>query len=185
MPLSECIYMEVEKNSMRYCETLTKNHSQAIKYPDILTEIFILLQNEGCRLKPSPFDANISLIINGDKLEELVTLASGKTVADKNKSVDLIFGVKSHDSQIEEFQFVELKLRTQRDFYYLDKFSLRNKINSSAIALGSSMPISKKYYLVFRKEILNLAERYLFRINPKLNNDFKAIDVVTLHRLFF
>jgi hypothetical protein len=170
---------------MRYCETVTKNHSQSITYPDILTEIFILLQNEGCKLNPSPFAANTSLTINGDKLEEFVTLASGKTVGDKKKSVDLIFGVKSQDNLTEEFQFVELKLRTQGDFYYLDKFSLRDKINSSALALGNSKPISKKYYLVFRKEILNLAERYLFRINPKLNNDFKAIDVVTLHQLFF
>ncbi len=170
---------------MKYCEHLTVNHTKAVAYSTILNEISTLLQNEVCLLNPSPFNGVNSLIINGDKLEEIITLEAGKTVFDKNKSVDIIFGIKSADDLNIEFQFIELKLRTKEDFYYFNKFSLRDKVNSSTLALGTSQPISNKYYIVFKKEILNLAERYLFRINPKLNNDFKAIDVNGLHRIFF
>lgn len=170
---------------MKYCEQLTKSHIQSITYPIILCCVDIFLQGEGCTLNPSPFETCNSLIINGDKLEEVVTLTAGKTVFDKKKSVDLILGVKSQDNTIKEFQFVELKLRTKKDFYNLNKFSLRDKVNASTNALGSSQPISNKYYIVFSKDILNVADRFLFRINPRLSNDFKAIDICGLHAMFF
>lgn len=170
---------------MKYCEDLTKGHHYSVAHPEILNEIFGFLQFEGCTLNPSPFTGCNSLIINGDKLEEVLTLAAGKTIFDKKKSVDLILGLKSADNLKRQFQFVELKLRTKKDFYYLNKLSLREKVNSSIIALGNSEPISSKYYIVFKSDILNLAERYLFRINPRLNNDFKAIDVAGFHTLFF
>ncbi|MBD3583910.1 hypothetical protein [Flavobacterium selenitireducens] len=143
-----------------------------------------LFQGEGCALIASPFSLSDYIVINGDQLEAESTLAAGKTVFQKSKSVDLIFGVESVDGNVKEFQFVELKLRT-KNFFHLDKFSFRDKVNSSTIALGTSEKISSKYYIVFKKEILNQAERFLFRINPKLNNDFKAIDPEGLHALFF
>lgn len=170
---------------MKYCENLTVNHIQSITHPSILYCIKTFLKDEGCTLNPSPFENCKSLIINGDKLEEVLTLIAGKTVFEKKKSVDLILGIKSLDNSIKQFQFIELKLRTKKDFYHLDKYSFRDKVNASTNALGNSQPISNKYYIVFRKDILNVADRFLFRINPRLSNDFKAIDITGLHTMFF
>jgi hypothetical protein len=168
---------------MKYCQNVTISHNQCIVYPGILTDVFSLIKKEGCRLNPSPFSGKTHKVIDGDKLEEEVRLSTGRT--NLNKSVDLIFGLRSSDGSVEQIQFVELKLRSQQDFYFLDKFSLRDKVNSSTLALGTSVPIANKYYIVFKKNLLNQAQRYLFRINPKLNNDFKAIDVELLNTLFF
>lgn len=170
---------------MKYCENFTKSHIQSLTHPIILKSIKTFLQDEGCTLNPSPFDNCNSIIINGDKLEEVLTLSAGKTIFDKKKSVDLIFGIKSLDDTIKEFQFVELKLRTKKDFYHLNKYSFRDKVNASTNALGNSQPISKKYLIVFKKDILNVADRFLFRLNPRLSNDFKAIDISSLHTMFF
>lgn len=169
---------------MKYCEQLTGNHLQSITYPMILCELNWLLKEEGCKLVPSPFDSNNSLVINGDELEKQITYASGKTDYDKNKSVDLIFGVKSVDNSINEFQFVELKLNSTSCFF-MDKFSFRDKVQSSIIAMGSSKIFAKKYYIVFQKNQLNQGERYLFRQQPVLDKDFKATDIEGFHKLFF
>lgn len=167
---------------MKYCENLTMSHMKSVDHPEILIPICDLLIKEGCLLNEvSPFHNNKSLVINGDELEAIRVLG---THEDKKKSVDLIFGIKSDDG-IENIQLVEIKLNSQNTFYFLDKPSLREKVIRSSAALGTSAIIAKKYYLLFKKEHLELAIRYLFRINPRLNNDFKAIDVVGLHQKFF
>lgn len=166
---------------MKYCEPTTIGHQKSGNHPEILSKFIDVLRSEGCALNPTPFSQNDYIVINGDKLEEVTAISDKRR---KNKSVDVIFGKKSIEGSIKEFQLVELKLRTQ-DCFFLDKFSLRDKTNSSISALGNSENISKIYFIVFKKEVLNVAERYLFRTNPKLNNDFKAIDVARLHQHFF
>jgi len=167
---------------MKYNENLTKNHIQSKTYPLVLTNLVDLFIKEGCNLNPSPFDNNRCKVIDGDELEAF--LASEKSI-NKKRSVDLIFVTKSTDNLLKYVQFVEIKLRSQEKFYFLDKFSLREKVSCSSLAMGNSIPIANKYYIVFQTNLLNEAERFLFRINPRLNNDFKAIDVPGLHKLFF
>lgn len=169
---------------MKYCQELTKNHSQSIAYPGILCELNGMLKKEGCQLSPSPFDAINSLVIDGDELEKLITYAAGKTDYDKNKSVDLIFGVKSADNSKVELQFVELKLNSKTCFF-MDKFSFRDKVQSSINAMGNSLAYGKKYYIIFQKNNLNQGERFLFRQQPILDKDFKATDIEGLYKLFF
>lgn len=169
---------------MKYCENLTKTHSQSVAYPAILIELNKLLKSEGCKLNPSPFDSIDSIVINGDELEKLLTYSMGKTDYDKNKSVDLIFGVKSDDDSSKEFQLVELKLNSTT-FYHLNKMSFRDKVQCSVNAMGTSTSFAKKCYVIFQTNALNEGIRFLFRQQPVLDRDFKATDVVGLHKLFF
>ncbi len=164
---------------MLYCKESTLNHS-VVQANDIsLEQMYSVLRSEGCDLNSSPFEGTDFPIINGDKLEEII---ARREVRNKNKSADIIFAVKGNEIIM---QMVELKLRTTSNFTYLDKFSLRGKMDSTSRILGSSIKMSKKYYIVFQSNVLNQAYRYLFRQNPKLENDFKAIDVKGLFDLFF
>ncbi len=164
---------------MLYCKQSTVNHSIIKIYPEILEQISVILRREGCNLTPSPFEDTSFPVINGDKLEEVKAKAEARN---KNKSADIIFAID--DGEV-IMQMIELKLRTTSNFTYFDKFSLRGKMDSTSLALDSSIKLSKKYYIVFKSNVLNQARRYLFRQNPRLDNDFKAIDVNGLFDLFF
>ena len=164
---------------MKFCSGLTKNHNAVNKYPSILREIKLILIEEGFVMSSaSPFYSNTDNVIDGDKLEELLAISESR---DKNKSMDLIFGIKNNTN--DKFQLVELKLRSTT-FYHLDKSSFLGKVLGTKNALGGSN-INSDYYIVFQDTVIQQARRYLFRANPRLNNQFKAVNVNGLYAKFF
>lgn len=169
---------------MSYCSKSTISHYVVSKYPSIVENAFELFKNEGCKLgTKSPFFEKYDImIINGDILEENFCFEDGRNLATKNKSVDVIFA--TNDSIKSMMQFVELKLKCV-NVYSLEKMSFRGKANSSSKALGNSVKISKKYYLIFDESVIEEAIRFLFRINPRLDNDFVALTIPQLHSKFF
>ena len=108
---------------MKYCLNVTKSHQSIGLYPDCLECIHALLNNEGCDVSPSPFFGKGIEVINGDVLEEKVKLAAGLGLSAKDKSMDIIFGVKNRINSSESYQLIELKLKS-KNFYFLDKASL-------------------------------------------------------------
>lgn len=169
---------------MKFCEQSTIQHPKVVKYVNILNDMFFILDKEGCLLnEKSPFYNKKFSIIDGDELENFYCIDDGRDLSTKNKSVDIIFAFDGLTSK--ELQFVELKLRCKDKFYHLDKTSFRQKVNSSKIAIGNHIPVSKKHLIVFEKSVLNQAIHFLNRINPVLGNDFVAIDIDQLHKKFF
>ena len=164
---------------MKYCSELTKNHNIVKEYPLILREIKQILIDEGFVMSnTSPFFSNTDTVIDGDKLEELVAISEGRN---KNKSMDLVFGIKNNSNH--KYQLVELKLRSTT-FYHLDKSSFLGKVLGTKNALGGN-EINSDYYIVFQDTVIQQARRYLFRANPRLNNQFKAVNVGGLYAKFF
>jgi hypothetical protein len=169
---------------MKFCEQTTIGHPTVLKYQNILDEMFLILDKEGCVLKDnSPFFNNNFNIIDGDKLEDFFCFDDARDLSSKNKSVDIIFAFDGLASK--ELQFVELKLRCKDKFYHLDKTSFRQKADSSKKAIGNHIPVAKKHLIVFEKSVLNQAKHFLYRINPVLGNDFVAVDVNELYIKFF
>jgi len=168
---------------MKYCKTTTVGHEKAIAFPTIIENAYDLFLEEGCNLHhSSPFFNKEVLVINGDLLEIQFCVVDGRDLSTKKKSVDVIFAVDDKSTKL--FVFAELKLNS-KTFVRLDKFSLRGKAISSTAALGTSIPICKKYYIIVAKEKYEEARRIMFRENPRLNNDFVALRTSDLYLKFF
>ena len=169
---------------MKYCSITTVTHDVVKRFPVIVENAYDIIAKEGCVLSTlSPFyDKTEIMLINGDTLESNFCFLDGRNLSNKNKSVDIIFATtENHNKQI---VFVELKLNS-KNFYTLDKTSFREKATSSSKAIGNSIPISKKYYLIFNISKIEEAKRFLFRVNPRLDNDFVALTIPKLFSKFF
>lgn len=169
---------------MKYCSISTVNHEKVRLHPEIVENIHDIFVKDGCELGAlSPFIDKNFMVINGDELENRFCFFDGRNLSSKRKSVDVIFVCK--DSVNKFLIFVELKLNSKENFYKLDKFSFRDKANNSNKAIGCSFPVSKKYYIIFSDKVINEAKRFLYRQNPKLDNDFVALTTIELYRKFF
>ncbi|HFK5584560.1 TPA: hypothetical protein ACGZ92_000744 [Elizabethkingia anophelis] len=170
---------------MKYCSVSTVNHEKAIHFPSIIENVYDVFLKEGCDLElSSPFSNKNIMVINGDELENKFCFMDGRNLSSKNKSVDVIF-IAKQDLIGLNLIFVELKLNSKKNFYTLNKSSFRDKTDNSQKAMGSSVPSSKKHYIVFNSRVINEAKRFLFRQNPVLDNDFVALTIVDLYRKFF
>ena len=169
---------------MEYCKDLTKNHPTIFLYPESIECVNYLLNNEGCDIDPSPFFGSGVEVINGDKLEGSIAVATGRGLHRKAKSMDVIFGVKDKKTSAETYQFIELKLNS-KSFYFLDKDSFSEKVIGSTNALGNLRTINTKYYIVFKVSNLQVGRRYLFRKHPRLDSSYNAVDINGLFNTFF
>jgi len=167
---------------MKYCSNLTQNHCLSQSNPQILDCIDAILIREGCDVIPSPFNPSQYIVIDGDELEAVVAVQSGRGLHNKSKSMDIVFGIT--DTSSNELQLVELKLNCT-NFYRLNKNSFAQKVAGTQNALGASVSISSTYYIVFKVSTLQQGRRYLFRQHPRLNSSFKAVDVNGLFAKFF
>jgi hypothetical protein len=163
---------------MKYCRQLTESHIVTHEFPLVLRNINLILIEEGCDVLDNSFSTCNKIVIDGDKLEELIAI---KETRDQNKSMDLVFGIKNKSNS--KFQFVELKLNCTT-FHYLNKGDFLGKVLGTKQALGGNN-FSTDYYIVFKNNVLEQAKRYLFRVNPRLNNQFKAVNVEGLFCKFF
>ncbi|WP_313032238.1 hypothetical protein [Soonwooa sp.] len=169
---------------MKHCNISTINHEKVRLFPSIVEDIHDVFLRDGCELKnASPFYDKQIMVINGDELENNFCFLDSRNLSSKKKSVDIIFIAKELDKK--EMFFTELKLNSKENFYKLNKFSFRDKANNSFRAMGTSVPLSKKYFIVFSSKVINEARRFLYRQNPKLNNDFVAITTMEFYAKFF
>lgn len=173
------------ESRLLYCGSTTLSLKVVYLYPSIVENIHDIFVSEGCQLQNfSPFYADELFAINGDKLESCRVSIAGMGQCALKKSVDIIVGVNSPKFG-QQLLLIELKLRSVEPFYRLDKFSFRDKVNSSIIALDSSIPVHRKFYIVFSDFEIEQAKRFLFRQRPFLGSDFKAVNTAELYKLFF
>ncbi|WP_026729703.1 hypothetical protein [Flavobacterium denitrificans] len=169
---------------MKYCKNTTIGHEKSVCFPAIIENAYDLFLRDGCKLEASsPFHNEENEIINGDYLENHFCVLDGRSLGNKNKSVDVIFAINENNNE-KFLVFAELKLNST-SFMRLDKLSLRGKAIGSTRALGTSVPIYRKYYIIVPKDKYNEARRIMFRENPRLNNDFVALCPSDLHAKFF
>ncbi|MCP4439087.1 MAG: hypothetical protein GY810_09110 [Aureispira sp.] len=167
---------------MKYCSNLTRNHCVSKNDPQILSCINRILSKDGCDVNPPPFNPLTYIVIDGDALEAVAAIKSGRGLHRKAKSMDIAFGITNGSSN--QIQLVELKFNCTT-FYRLDKTSFAQKVSGTKSALGTSVNISSSYYIVFKVSTLQQGRRYLFRQNPRLNSNFKAVDINGLFAQFF
>lgn len=170
---------------MKYCDRCTIMHNRVSTFPLIVEDIYDIFQKDGCELSTtSPFFGENYMVINGDELERNFCFLDGRNLSTKKKSVDIIFLVKDVSNK-QEVIFVELKLNSKENFHKLNKSSFRDKTDNSKKAMGNTVAFSRKYYIIFNSKVINEAKRFLYRQNPRLNNDFVALTTIEIFNKFF
>ncbi len=171
--------------SYKYSEPLTKSLNVLSNCNASIKDFEDILKTEGCDVLPSPFNGENIEVVDGDELEACCSVITGRGLGNKNKSVDVIFGVQDDsDSKLTSFVFVELKFRS-KTFTKLDKESLVDKVKCSSTLTGTNGKMYTYHFIVFSKKKQKWGRHYLFRTNPILNSSFKAIDIEKLYNLFF
>ncbi|MBK9982820.1 MAG: hypothetical protein IPP15_10430 [Saprospiraceae bacterium] len=80
--------------------------------------------------------------------------------------------------------FVELKFN-MNDFYSLKKLDLEGKVEGSSQILSDIPPIYKRYLFIFKTERLQEAISRLYRMVPKIQSNYFALDINLLKENYF
>jgi hypothetical protein len=167
---------------MQYCRTTTTNHSIALAHATCLQDINSLINEEGYQTTTSLFTGG-EIVLNLDRAENIIAGIEGRL--EKNKSMDLAFGIKNEDATKTQMLLVELKFKVT-DLYAIKKKDLEQKVQGSTLILSSNPPICKKYIFIFKTE--NLAEamhRLYKRMIPKIDPTYVAMDIQHLKATYF
>jgi hypothetical protein len=164
---------------MKYCQATTMNHQVAQKYTSCITDINALTLKEGYT-GVSPLFTNAEVVINLDEAESLFSVSIGRK--EKNKSMDMAFGISN--STRNQMLMVELKFNVT-EFYSLKKTDLEGKVAGSSLMLSNIPSIYKRYIFIFKTEHLQEAINRLFRMVPKIDSNYIALDVHLLKETYF
>ena len=163
---------------MKYCKATTLEHPVSKKYPECLIDYNLVISNEG--YAGTPVFTNNEIILNLDLVEELYSKELIRK--EKNKSMDSAFCVINNDSK--KVVLVEYKFNHQ-DFKFLRLADMVGKVAGSTEILAAHMPIHYRYYFVVQHDLINQAYRRFFYMNPKPGNEYIAISIELLKKIFF
>ena len=166
---------------MKYCKETTINHKVASFYSSCLQKINDILDCEGYpnKDKHQLFDLS-TIVINGDKLEEEVALSIGRV--EKNRSMDIAFGIKKNSEVY--IKMVELKFNCNNPSTLRNE-NLQEKVKGTIDALTEVLPIHYEYLFIFNPHIKAEARNRLFRMSPRIPNNYRVMDIYELKSTYF
>ena len=166
---------------MKYCRITTENHPVSLTYSDCIEDINALLVKEGHITPPLTF-TNAEVVLNLDCVEARLALIQGNK--DKNKSMDLTFGIANNDRSIQLMVLVELKLNNSNP-NNVRRDHLAEKVAGSFLSLTKVIPIYANYIFIFQIDRKEEAKSRFFRMNPKIPNEYLVMDTLELKTTFF
>lgn len=166
---------------MRYCKLTTQNHKIISFCGSCLEDINTLICKEGYS-GPSPLFTNSELVINMDCAEALLSNPSKKI--QKNKSMDMAFGITNESSTKIQMLMVELRLNYNNP-NNLNREEIEGKVNGTSLILANIPPIYKRYIFIFKTEQLQEAISRLFRMIPKIQTNYVVMDIHQLKDTYF
>ena len=166
---------------MNYCLNSTKDHRISKTHGQCITDINSLISSEGY-ITTKPFFNNNEVVINLDLAEAIC--ADLECRNERNKSMDMAFGLRSLDGKKIQMLLVELKFNV-KDVYSLKKIDLEGKVDGSCLVLGNNPPIYQRFIFIVKSEHLQEAISRFYRMNPKLDSKYVALDIQTLKSEYF
>jgi hypothetical protein len=166
---------------MKYCRNTTLNHPLSQLHNNCLNDINSLIVNEGYQ-DINPLFTNNEIVINLDHAETIVADIQGRK--EKNKSMDMAFGIKNAVATKIQMLLVELKFNV-KDVYSLKRTDLEGKVEGSSIILGDIPSIYKRYIFIVKPEHLQEAISRFFRMIPKIESNYIVLDIHLLKAEYF
>jgi len=169
---------------MKYNEELNKQFVNSLisKYElNSLEGCFYELQNiyieEGGKVE---FTCDSS-IINLDCIEELVSIKENRYL---KRTMDISFIIT--ENSINSMVFADFKLRKKGESNFKGDFSkIEKKIDHSSIFYSKDYKPYKNKYIIYKKEVVPVAESKINRALLNRRHSLIAIDIMSFHSLFF
>jgi hypothetical protein len=166
---------------MKYCRDTTINHVVALKHNACLEDINSLIRQEGYS-DASPLFTNAEIVLNMDKAEDIVARLENRL--EKNKSMDMAFGIAYPNSTKVKMLLVELRLNYSNP-NNLSKAEIEEKVAGTSLLLSNIPEIIKMYIFIFKTGQLAEAYSRLFRMIPKINSNYVVMDIEHLKSTYF
>lgn len=164
---------------MKYSKPKTASHIVARTYPSCLADMDQLIFKDDDSLLEAGNEFDNSEVIDLDGVEILRAQAERRN---RKSTMDCTFAI-SDDAKTEmllvEFRFNYKKLKN------LNRNKLVDKVECSREILGDSIPINEDSIFIFKKELKAQAESRLFRMYPRVPNNYVVMDLDDLKAHFF
>ncbi|OFX26535.1 MAG: hypothetical protein A2033_00025 [Bacteroidetes bacterium GWA2_31_9] len=143
---------------MKYCQQTTLSHPLSKRFPQHLSEINLIIREEGGG--EYPFNKEVALKL--DKVKD----SSENPHIKKMKSMDMVLGIKDENNNLSSL-IVDFKLDC-KNAVNISESDCRDKIKHSKILLfGSGISVYNKYVFIFNNALLEISRRI---ISQRLTN---------------
>jgi hypothetical protein len=163
---------------MKYRKPKTESHIVARTYPSCLVDIDQLIFKDDDSLLEIGNEFDNSDVIDLDGVE---ILRAQNEKRNRKSTMDCTFAI-SDDSKTEmllvEFRFNYENLKN------LNRNKLVDKVECSREILGDSIPINENRIFIFQKALKAQAESRLYRMYPRVPNNYVVMDLDDLKQFF-
>lgn len=164
-----------------------------MKYNKVETKKHIVSQTYSCCVK----DFNQIVLDEDDSLVELPSIFTNVEVLDldcveiavarsehrnQNRTMDTTFTIS--DASKLEMLLVELRFN-YTNLANLNRIELLEKVAGSKLILGNSVKIFEDYIFIFQPSLVQQAINRLQRMNPRIPNNYVAMDLGQLLSIYF
>lgn len=165
---------------MKYNKTDTQNHIVSLAHESCLKDFnqIVLDEDDSISVLPTYF-INDEIVLDLDCVEVNLAKSSGRN---RNRTMDTAF-VISNTSKMEVL-LVELRFNYQ-NLSNLNRIVLLEKVQGSILALGTSIAINGNYIFIFQPHLIQQAISRLQRMNPRIPNNYVAMDLARLIGNYF
>lgn len=165
---------------MKYCKESTEITANLFDPASILVQLNELIKEEGGLNSTLIFEEE-TIVINGDLLEEFLAENEKRS---KEKSVDVIFAIQDESSNL-KIQFVEFRLNYTGGYSFrnLKLQDLKGKVDGSKKVINDA--INGFFPFIFQDHLVQQAKSRLYRMSPKVPQEFVAMTLSELKNEFF
>jgi hypothetical protein len=160
---------------MKYSKSQTLNHMESVNKPECLKNLNDLIIKEGYDGVNNVFDNEVT-ILDLDCVESKNAMKERRT---NRSSMDCTFAIEDEITGNVEMLLVELRFNYV-NMQNLTRRKLLDKVSGSRIALGSSVKINDDNIFIFKSELKEQAKSRLFRMLPKIPNNYLVMDMLDL-----
>jgi len=164
---------------MKYNGLATLNHSISKSYPSCLADLneVILREDDSLSSIPALFDS--ICVQDMDCVERIIANAE---LRQRRKSMDISFAI-SNTSRT-EMLLVELRFN-YKNLANLNREVLMDKVFGTSENLGITIPIHNDYIFIFQPSLVAQAINRLQRMNPRIPNNYVAMDIHNFKHIYF
>lgn len=164
---------------MNYNKLETKNHLVSQTYPCCVRDFnqIVLDEDDSLNTLPSFFTDVEVLDLDCVEIEK-----ARSEHRNQNRTMDTTFAIS--DSTSLEMLLVELRFN-YINLANLNRIELLEKVTGSLLILGTSVNIHRDYVFIFQPHLVQQAINRLQRMNPRIPNNYIAMDLNQLKQIYF
>lgn len=164
---------------MKYNKAETKKHIVSQTYPCCVKDFNQIVLDEDDSLVTLPTIFTDVEVLDLDCVEIEKARSEHRN---QNRTMDSTFAISDANSL--EMLLVELRFN-YTNLANLNRIVLLEKVAGSTLILGNSVKINEDYIFIFQPNLVQQATNRLQRMNPRIPNNYIAMDLNQLILIYF